>query len=139
MRQLRRCGLSCADMVKFYRTIIRPILEYACPAWNHGLTSGECDTIEQIQRRALRVVYPDYTYEHALAVSELERLSSRRDHLCNQFFSNMCLPNSKLNYLLHPRDPSGHDTRFPERYYCPFPKTERYKGSFVIHHLLNQV
>ncbi len=138
MRQLRRCGLSCHDMVKFYRTIIRPILEYACPVWNHGLTSGESNTLEQIQRRALRVVYPDYTYEQALDETQLELLSSRRDSLCDQFFMNMCLPDSKLNYLLNTRDPSGHDTRFPEYYHCPMPKTERYKGSFVVHHLLNQ-
>ncbi len=91
MRQLRRCGLSSSDMVKFYRTIIRPILEYACPVWHHGLTSGESYTIEQIQRRALRVVYPDYTYEQALEMSQLELLSSRRDNICDLFFNNIII------------------------------------------------
>ena len=49
--QLRRCGLSQSDLLAYYRTMIRPILEYACPVWHAGLTKGE------ILKRALKIIY----------------------------------------------------------------------------------
>ena len=57
LRQLKRCGLSQSDLLAYYRTMIRPILEYACPVWHAGLTQGESDIIEKIQKRAFKIIY----------------------------------------------------------------------------------
>ena len=110
--------------------MVRPILEYACPVWHAGLTSDECDLLEQIQKRAIRSIYPDSRYIDALESAHMELLSVRRERLNKYFFRNMCKPDSKLNYLLKKRNPT-HDTRNPPKYHCPIPKTDRYKGSFV--------
>ena len=48
LRQLRRCGLSQCDLLAYYRTLIRPILEYACPVWHAGLIKGESDILARI-------------------------------------------------------------------------------------------
>ncbi len=138
LRQLRRCGLSDSDLLKFYKSIVRPILEYACPVWHPGLTGSESQSVEQIQRRALKIICPNISYEEALHIADLELLSSRRSSLCKQFFNEICDPTCKLNYLLTKRAPSQHNTRNPHMYQCPIPKTERYKGSFIIHNLLKQ-
>ena len=135
IRQLGRSGLSRDDLFVYYKTMVRPILEYACPVWHAGLTSGESDLLEQIQKRAIRSIYPDSRYIDALESAHMELLSVRRERLSKQFFRNMCKPDSKLNYLLEKRNPT-HDTRNPPKYHCPIPKTERYKGSFVVHNLL---
>ena len=50
----------------------------------------------------------------------------------------MCKPESKLNYLLE-KEILTHDTRNPPTYHCPIPRTERDKGSFVIHNLLQLI
>ena len=45
--------------------------------WHAGLTSGESDLLEQIQKRALRIIYPDIRYIDALDESaHLEQLCS---------------------------------------------------------------
>ena len=37
LKQLRRVGLYSVDLLAFYGSVIRPVLEYACPVWH---TSG---------------------------------------------------------------------------------------------------
>ena len=59
LRKLKKCGLPQSDLLAYYRTMIRPILEYACPVWHAGLTKGESDIIEKIQKRALKIIYSD--------------------------------------------------------------------------------
>ena len=86
---------------------------------------------------ALKIIYPDLPYVESLDSAHLELLRVRRERLSKQFFVNMCKSDSKLNYLLEKRNPSTHNTRNPPTYHCPIPKNERYKGSFVIHSLLD--
>ena len=105
------------------------------PVWHAGLTSGESDLPEQIQKRAIRIIYLDSRYIDALESAHMQLLSVRRERLIKQFFRNICKPDSNRNYLLEKRNPT-HDTRNPPKYHCPMPKTERYKGSFMVHNLL---
>jgi len=46
----------------FYTTVMRPVLEYACPAWHSSLTAAQAKSLESIQRRAMRVVFQDDDY-----------------------------------------------------------------------------
>ena len=32
--QLKRAGISQTDLIRIYVTVIRPVLEYACPVWH---------------------------------------------------------------------------------------------------------
>jgi len=43
----------------FYISVVRPILEYACPVWHTGLTAAQSDTLESVQKRAMRIIYSD--------------------------------------------------------------------------------
>ena len=65
LRQVGRCGLSQCDLLAYYRTLIRPILEYAYPVWHAGLTKGESDILEEIQKRALKIIILTYHMKHA--------------------------------------------------------------------------
>ena len=47
--QLKRAGISQNDLVKIYVSIIRHVLEYACPAWSTSLRKYLLDAIEMIQ------------------------------------------------------------------------------------------
>ena len=38
LKQLKRSSLGPDDLFHFYATMIRPVLEYACPVWHSGLT-----------------------------------------------------------------------------------------------------
>ena len=116
--------------------MIRSILEYVCLVWHAGLTSGESHLLEQTQKRALKISYPDLPYIESLESAYFELLRVRRERLSKQFFRNTCKSDCKLNYLLEKRNLSTHNTRNPPTYHCPIPRNERYKGSFVIHNLL---
>jgi len=38
-----------------YATHVRPLIEYACPAWHTSLTTEQSKQIERIQIRALKL------------------------------------------------------------------------------------
>ena len=46
IRQLKRSGLTRDDILVYYIIMIQPILEYACPVWQAGLSSGESGLLE---------------------------------------------------------------------------------------------
>ncbi len=46
------------DLLNIYLSVIRPVLEYACPVWHLHLPKYLCDSIQCIQNRALRCIYP---------------------------------------------------------------------------------
>ena len=55
LRQLKRAGLKCDDLVKFYCCVVRSVLEHACHAFHHSLPNYLSEEIERIQRRAMRI------------------------------------------------------------------------------------
>ena len=54
LHQLKRAGISQNDLAKIFVSIIRPVLEYACPVWSTSLPNYLSDAIEMIQKRVLR-------------------------------------------------------------------------------------
>ena len=63
----------------FYLSVIRPILEYCSPIWHHGFTKAQAESLEAIQRRALRIIDSSTVgmpYEVALSLTQV-RLSPR--------------------------------------------------------------
>ena len=79
--QLKRAGISQLDMVKIYVSVIRPVLEYACPVWSTNLPKYLSDAIEMIQKRVLRSIYPGLHYEDILVLVSLQSLKKRRDDI----------------------------------------------------------
>ena len=47
--QLKRAGISQLDLVTVYISVVRPVLEYACPVWHTNLPTYLSDSIELIQ------------------------------------------------------------------------------------------
>ena len=48
--QLKRAGISQADLVSVYVSVLRPVLEYACPVWHTNLPQNLCENIAVIQK-----------------------------------------------------------------------------------------
>ena len=53
--QLKRAGVNKADLVTIYISVVRPVVEYACPVWHTNLPIYLSENIEMIQKRAVRV------------------------------------------------------------------------------------
>jgi hypothetical protein len=140
LKQLKRSGVNIRDLLQFYVSVIRPILEYACPAWHTSLTVEHNNRIEAIQRRAVKIIYgPIVTdnYINLCKQANLPRLAERREMLCKTFFNSMLNKQNCLNYLLpEPRDQEIlGKLRQSHAYVAPTTRTVHFQKSFIIHAL----
>ena len=101
LKQLKCSGAGQDNLLCFYGTMIRPVLEYACPVWHSSLAAAQTKALESLQRRALRIIYEGGDYTILLIRAGLETLESRHEHLTECFFKRSVLPEmSCLHYLL---------------------------------------
>ena len=133
---LKRAGLSNNDLVKYYMSVIRSILEYGCAVWHNGLTKDDNNDLESIQRRSLKIIFPDLTYQQALSRCGLVPLEERRVQICRKTFRCMSKSDNKLNYLLPERRENVYSLREASAYPRPIVRCKRSMGSLVTHGLL---
>ena len=131
--QLIRAGVDKSDIVNVYSAIIRSVVEYACPVWHCGITKKQSNDVECVQRRCLKILYPELSYADALFVSGLERLDVRRANMVRMLFEQVKKPNHVLHNLLPIKvvDPLLPVTRDVYHYRLPTFKTARPLRSFI--------
>ena len=64
--QLKRAGITQKYLVSVYVSVVRPVLENACPAWDTNLPQYLSDNIEVIHKRALQYIFPGLGYAEIL-------------------------------------------------------------------------
>ena len=131
--QLVRAGIGVADVISVYCSLIRSVLEYCSPVWHCGLTQGQSSEIESVQKRVLKIVFPDLSYNNALAKSGLEKLSFRREKLSIKTFNGIKSQSHVLNRLLVRKsiDERNMKTRDTYPYVLPLFKTDRAVRSLI--------
>ena len=91
---------------QFYWVCVRPILEYALTVFHYSLSKYLSDEIERVQKRALRIVYPNIPYENALIEAGMKTLYARRQTACIKLFNQILEdPHHKLNDQIQEIDP----------------------------------
>ena len=134
LRQLKRAKVTQVDLLSFYVTCIRPVTEYACQVFHNGLPAYLSDELEKLQRRALRIIYPDLSYTEALTKSNLSKLHTRRNELTERLFNDIVQDNShKLHPLLPVLNSCPKSLRSKRKFLIPLCKTNRYKRSFIMY------
>jgi hypothetical protein len=131
LKQLKRSSVDSDDLLHFYLSVIRPVLEYA------SLTQDQINRIERIQKRAMLIIYGiDYKQ---LCKTNVLPLYERRESLCKRFFKTVFDESSCLHYLLpEPRNSDVIDRlRNPIRYTAATPRTSRFEKSFLMYGLNN--
>ena len=73
LKLLKSDGAPTKDLLAFYNSIIRQVLEYGDVLRSGGLTAKQRCNIERIQKRAFHI-YPGQGYEHVLKVNKLATL-----------------------------------------------------------------
>ena len=82
LKQLKRSGAGPDDLLCYYITVVRPVLEYACPVWHSSLTAVQTKTLESLQQRVMKTIFPavkDYTL--SLIFANVDTFESRREQL----------------------------------------------------------
>jgi hypothetical protein len=78
---LKRSSVPCADLLQYYKSIIRPVIEYAAPVWQSSLTLEQRRRLEDLQRRALRIISSSTDYELYCVLYNIEPISVRLNEL----------------------------------------------------------
>ena len=131
LRNLFQFGVPRNDLIHIYILYIRSVLEQSAVVWHSSLTEGERLDLERVQKVALRLILKeDYlSYSHALEITGLPTLESRRKHLCLQFAKKCVL--SEATKDMFPLNQHTRGTRKPEKYHVPFARTDRLKNSAI--------
>ena len=130
LRTLKRSGVPPGDLSVFCY-FVRPLLEYACPVWHFSLTVLFRDYVEDIQRRAVRIIHPHLTYSQGRRVLNLPTLFDRRESLCRSFYLRTLQTDNKLKDLVP--EPVVHHYNFRDARKLPLFKcrTKRFSNSFL--------
>ena len=133
-------------MLTFYIAVIRPVMEYAAPVWHSGLTAELAESLESVQKRALRIIFGGSSFTNSTYLSFCESLSIsslqfRRESLSINFFQKILEPSSCLHYLIPNKRTNSQvkKLRNHSMYSPPFARTKKFKSSFLVHALYNYV
>ena len=58
--QFKRGVINQIYLIIIYVSVIRPVVEYACPEWQTNLPKYLSDNIEIIQKRCLKPIFPGF-------------------------------------------------------------------------------
>ena len=106
----------------YYVSVIRPVLEYACPVWHTKLNKHNTESIETVQKRALKCIYPVNEYADILCLKDVIACAKK-------YFQNIMETTHQLNYLLPCRRCNKYDVRRLNKYPLPEIRTNRYRNS----------
>ena len=88
LSQLKRAGISPDDLLAFYCSVIRSVLEFSCQLFHRSLPKYLSDDIEHIQRRAMRIIFPSLSYCGAIDKVQILTLSERHESLSITLFKD---------------------------------------------------
>ena len=119
------------DLIMIYTLYIRSVVETSAVVWHSSLTQGQILEIERVQKVALRIILKgDYiSYENALKITSLPRLSDRRTQLCKTF-AIKCTKNRKTGDMF-PLNKNPSKIRNPEKYEVTYANTDRLAKSAI--------
>ena len=143
--KLKQFGISQEERLKTWKMLIRPVTEYAAPLWNPGLLECDKRLLENLQKKALGIIfgttYIDHkryykingqpvSYELALKACDLPSLAERRENLTVNFAQDTYNNPMHKNFFQSATD-SRPNTRSKPKVQVPFSSTTRYAKSAI--------
>ena len=136
LSQLKKSNIAIKELLQFYITCIRPVMEYASPVFHDSLTQYLSDDLKSIQKRAMKIIFPGITYNEALNITNVQKLKTRRQELTNKLFQEIVSNDShRLHCILPSRNFSNFNLRNKHGFNVHF-QTQRYKNSFIVYNSL---
>ena len=126
LRHLVKNGLPEADIMAMYNCMIRPVLEFASPAFHSLLTVTQSGELEQLQSRAFKVVYGrKISYRSALALWSIK--VGRSENNIGDNFAKKCLKNPRFTHWFPLSRETPYATRHKEKYLVKKSRTQRHQ------------
>ena len=132
--QLKRAGVSKDDLLTFYKSCIRSVLDYAVPVFHTSLPRYLMSDLERIQKRVLSIIIPGEGYYKALENVNLVPLEKHHDDICSSLFEAILKDEShRLRKRLPPVVTQNYNLR-KARNFNVITKTKRTRNSFINFH-----
>ena len=104
--------LPSKDIIRFYCTCIRPVLEYGCEAFHFALPDYLSADLERVQWRVTSIIFSDFNYNERLLKCGLASLKDRCQTACGKLFHQVINdPQHKLSPLLPERSSTEYNLR----------------------------
>ena len=100
--QLKRANIPLKDLVLFYVTCIRSVIDYGTSVIYYSLPKYLLSELERLQKRAMRIICPNTNYEDALITCGLEPLSVHHEHICIKLFQTVAAEESHVLQIFLP-------------------------------------
>ena len=97
---LKSYNTPVQDLKLFFTPVVRSILGYCAQVWLGNLPKDRSRDLERIQKRAVRINFPELTYDEALLKCNLVTLESRREEMCLKLVENLCMIQI-INYIVY--------------------------------------
>ena len=68
---------------------VRSVLDYAMPLYHYSLPKYLVNELEQVQKRALKIMCPNLSYDEALTHVEIVPLSVHHSNICAMLFNEI--------------------------------------------------
>ena len=141
LKQLKRTDTDRKSLIQFFCGRNRSVLEYAYQTFHSSLPACLSDQIERVQKRVLRILFPEVWYSKALADAGLKTLFHRRKELCSTLFIQTAESDGqhKLTGLLPVRnDNARYNFRNRRMFSIPRVNTKGFRNSFIMHYAEKQ-
>ena len=138
LKLLKKFGFSDEELVTVYKGYVRPLLEYADVAWHSSITDHQSHVLEQLQRRACRIIlgHRYSTYVEAAKACDLESLADRREDHCRTFAKGLS-KSERTKDLLPPSrlEVHGRNLRSAHKLSQLRCRTSRFQNSPIPHYI----
>ena len=112
IRHLKKSGTPNRVLVEVYKSFIRPVFDYAAPAYHTVLTAEQAGQLERLQRATLKTIYGlDVPYSRCLEEAGLETLEARRQSLFENFATRAYENEFFKERWFTKKQPSGYGLR----------------------------
>ena len=130
--QLKRARLPAKDLVLFYTSCVRSVMDYAVPVFYHSLPQYLKNELIRLEKRAISIINPGMDYSATGEILNIKPIEEHHNFLCKNLFDNVTKdPNHKLYDLLPQKHNWHHDLRNGHEFDIPHFNTNRTKNSFI--------
>ena len=132
--QLKRAHVPEADIIKFYTTCVRPVMEFSCQVFHFALPSYLPNALERVQKRVLSIIYPLTGYADCSQKSGIKPLSDRRVDACEKLFNEITItPAANMHNHIPSRYFPNYDLRHSRSFVVLRPKRTDLEAVFSLH------
>ena len=82
--QIKRANIPLKDIVLFYVTCIRSVIDYGIPVIYYSQPKYLGSELERLKKRAVRIICSNTNYEDTLITCGLELLSVHHEYICTK-------------------------------------------------------